>query len=332
MVSDLPEFGWIGRGLNRPECVLTHRSGWVFAASWEGRGGVSAIAPDGRVLHHLARADGPAIRPNGVALEPDGGFLIAHLGDEDGGVHRLHPDGALEPVLTEVNGRPIPPSNFPVVDSMGRLWLTVSTRLTPRARDYNPAACTGMIILKDHRGARVVADDLGYANELIVADDGRRLFVNETFRRRLVAYDIAADGALKGPRVIAAFGPGDFPDGLAMDAEGCFWVTSIVTNRLIRISPDGRSELVLEDCDAGHAAWVEDAFQSGTMGRPHLDGIRSRALRNISSLAFGGPDLRTGHLGCLLGESIATLRLPVAGKALPHFTYDIDRLTRRLAA
>jgi hypothetical protein len=57
------------------------------------------------------------------------------------------------------------------------------------------------------------------------------------------------------------------------------------------------------------------------MGRPHLDQVVSRRLRNISSLAFGGADLRTGYLGCLLGDSIATFRSPVAGFPPAHWTW-----------
>jgi sugar lactone lactonase YvrE len=235
-------------------------------------------------------------------------------------------------VLIEVGGRPIPPSNFPVVDALGRLWLSVSTTLMPRARDYNPDAATGMIILRDGKGARVVADDLGYANEFLVSPDGSSLFANETFRRRLVRYDIAADGSLIGPEVLATFGVGTFPDGLAMDQANNLWVTSIVSNRVIRVAPDGSQTVFLEDSETEHLAWVEAAFQGGTMGRPHLDGIRSKALRNVSSLAFGGPDLRTGYLGCLLGDSIATVAMPVAGQPLPHFTYNIDSLIRGLKA
>jgi hypothetical protein len=49
--------------------------------------------------------------------------------------------------------------------------------------------------------------------------------------------------------------------------------------------------------------------------------VKSKQLRNISSLAFGGPDLRTGYLGCLLGESVATLRMPVAGHPPIHWNY-----------
>jgi hypothetical protein len=58
------------------------------------------------------------------------------------------------------------------------------------------------------------------------------------------------------------------------------------------------------------------------MNRPHLDTIISRRLRNISSLAFGGKDLKTVYLGCLLGDSLATFRSPVAGRPPVHWLFD----------
>ena len=103
--------------------MLTHESGHVIAADWTDSGGVSVISPGGAVGRVLAKtrlADGP-LRPNGICLEPGGSTLAAHLGPELGGVFRLHPDGALEPVLTEIGGQPVPPSNFPLRDRQGRL-------------------------------------------------------------------------------------------------------------------------------------------------------------------------------------------------------------------
>jgi hypothetical protein len=120
---------------------------------------------------------------------------------------------------------------------------------------------------------------------------------------------------------VAEFGPGIFPDGLAFDAEGGVWITSVVSNRVIRVAPDGSQRLMLEDCDAAHLDWVEQAYQADAMGRPHLDAIKSRRLRNVSSLAFGGPDLRTAYLGCLLGDSIATFRAPIAGAPPVHWSH-----------
>ena len=93
----------------------------------------------------------------------------------------------------------------------------------------------------------------------------------------------------------------------------------IVSLAVIRVAPDGRASVVLEDADEAHVAWAEAAYRDGSMGRPHLDGVRSRRLRNVSSLAFGGPGLRTAYLGCLLGDSLMHFRSPVAGHPPAHW-------------
>ena len=108
---------------------------------------------------------------------------------------------------------------------------------------------------------------------------------------------------------------------MTFDAQGGVWITSIVSNRVIRVTPEGDQEIVLEDSDPDHLAWVEEAYQAGELGRPHLDGVKSKRLKNISSLAFGGPDLKTAYLGCLLGDSIAFFRSPIAGVAPAHWSY-----------
>jgi len=322
-----PQFTFTGHGLTRPECVLAHGSGFLFASDWTGRGGVSAIAPDGRTARIEIADPELTLRPNGIALEPGGSFLLAHLGAETGGLYRLFPDGMVETVLTQVDGAPLPPSNFPLLDSEGRVWLTVSTRKVPRAADYRPDAASGFIIVIEKGKARIVADGLGYTNEIALSADGRHLFVNETFGRRLTRFALAEDSALTEPTTIWRFGAGDYPDGLAIDVEGHLWVTSIVSNRVLRIAADGAGvETIIEDADSEHVAQAEEAYATGTMGRPHLDKQPAPVLRNVSSLAFGGADLRTAYLGCLLGDAIASFRAPVAGSRPVHFDFDISPL------
>ena len=68
-------------------------------------------------------------------------------------------------------------------------------------------------------------------------------------------------------------------------------------------------------------AWVECAYVAGEIDRPHLDGVKSRMLRNISSIAFGGDDRRTVYLGCLLDDAIYAFRSPVAGLAPAHWNW-----------
>lgn len=319
-VTPLDSLRFIGNGLVRPECVLANAAGDLYTADW--RGGVAHIRPDGsQALYAGPGPDGQPLKPNGIALLRDGSFLIAHLGADDGGVYRAQRNGQVAPWLQRVDGLDLPPTNFVVEDAWGRFWVTVSTRLMPRALGYRRSCNDGFIVRVDSRGAAIVADGLGYTNEVAVDPGGQWLYVNETFGRRLSRFALHADGSLGPRQVVSEFGPGTFPDGLAFDVEGQAWVVSIVSNRLIRVAPDGTQTLWLEDSDAGHLAQVERAFDAGTMGRPELDGIRSRCLRNISSIAFAGPDRRTAVLGCLLGDRLATLEMPVAGLAPTHWSF-----------
>jgi sugar lactone lactonase YvrE len=316
----LNELKWHGDELLRPECVLANLRGDMICSNW--RGGVSFISAQGITRSIAARiSKSREARPNGIAALPDGALLFADLGATEGGVFKLSPDGRIAPWLEQVDGTDLPPTNFPLADRFGRIWITVSTRVQPRADDYRPTAKSGFVVLVDHAGARIVADGLGYTNECAVSADGKHFYVNETFARRLSRFDIAQNGALSGKTTITAFGPGTFPDGLALDVEGHFWVTSIVSNRVLRVAPDGAQTLMLEDCTAEHLAWVEAAFASGTMGRPHLDTPGGKVLKNISSLAFGGPDMRTAYLGSLQGTKIASFRAPVAGVPSSHAEY-----------
>lgn len=335
----IEHLSFVGHGLSRPECALAHQSGVVVVPDWTEDGGVSVVFPDNSVKRHLAAnwaevaaqcgLDEP-LRPNGICLLDGGAILMAHLGAEKGGVFRLDPDGRVSVEMFEVEGQTLPPSNFVTVDDTGRLWVTVSTRKLPRAAAYRHDVADGFIVRVDQKGARIVADGLGYTNECLVHPDGKRLFVNETFARRLTSFDIGADGSLGNRHTIATLGKGIFPDGLAFDWRGDAWLTSIVSNRVLRVTDSGHVEVYLEDVDPGHIEWVEQAWCDHEMGRPHLDKAAGKRLRNVSNLAFCGRDLDHAVLGCLLGDRLATFEMPVQGHRPVHWTFDIAPLIRAL--
>jgi sugar lactone lactonase YvrE len=321
VVIDLDTLGAVGSGLVRPECVLANHHGDLYTADW--RGGVAHTRPDGtQTLYTAPMVDGLTLRPNGIALLADGSFLVTQLGESDGGVYHLSRDGQIRPWLMQVDGVDLPPTNFVVQDGAGRTWITVSTRQSPRARAYRSDMADGFIVCVDALGgAAIVADGLGYTNEVALDASGEWLYANETFGRRVSRFRVSASGAL-GPReAFASLGEGSYPDGLAFDEAGHLWVVSIVSNRLIRIAPDGSQRIWLEDVEPQHLAWTEAAYQAGEMGRPHLDGVRSQRLRNISSIAFAGPERRTGVLGCLLGDQLITLNMPAPGLAPHHWSF-----------
>src|SRR5688572_4364011 len=215
---DAVEFA--GSNLARPECVICTRAGDVFAS--DRRGGVSHIRPDGaHSIYGGATLDlsGPLL-PNGIALDRDGSFLIAHLAEGEGGVFRLYRDGRLMPVLRQVDGSDLHVTNFVLRDTQDRLWVTISTRQCPRIKSFRPDVADGYIVLIDMRGARIVADGLGFTNECRIDPSGQWLYVNETYTRRLTRFRVDGDGALSQREVVTEFGPGEFPDGLAFDVEG----------------------------------------------------------------------------------------------------------------
>jgi sugar lactone lactonase YvrE len=316
----LERLAFVGSGLVRPECVLATADGCLYAADW--RGGVACVRPDGTQALYVSQLPGERpLRPNGIAVLRDGSFLLADLGETQGGVFALSRGGEVRPFLEAVDGEALPPSNYVALDAAARIWITISTRHVPRARAYRGDVADGFIVLVDARGARIVADGLGYTNEALVSPDGAWLYVNETFARRLSRFPLRESGDLGPKETVTTFGHGTYPDGLSFDAQGGVWITSIVSNRVIRVAQDGSQTLMLEDEDPAHTEWAEQAYLAGTMGRAHLDKAAGKLLRNISSLAFGGPDLCTAYLGCLLGDRIASFRSPNSGAPSVHWHY-----------
>ena len=252
----------LGYDLHRRESVLAVANGDLFVS--DSRGGVTRICSSGFQELYAGRSqelDG-YLHPNGIALEADGSFLIAHLTDDRGGVFRLQRDGDVSPVLLEVGGASLPPPNFVARDGNGRMWATVSTRVRPRDLDYRKESATGFIVLDDGRGARIVADGLGHTNECGMSPDGRWLYVVETFARRLSRFPLLATNELGGKEVVAEFGKGSFPDGLAFDTDGGVLLSCIIGNRLLRVAGDGSTEVLLDAGDPAYVDEVEHAYQT----------------------------------------------------------------------
>ena len=279
----LADLAFLGRDLARPECIVATARGEVFAS--DRRGGIARVRPDGPELI-LARKGQRGVDdflPNGFASLPDRSFMVANLGPS-GGVYRLLPDGALVPEVLEVDGMTLPPTNFANAEHTTgalRLWVSVSTRKVPREQAMRSDVADGYIVLQDARGARVVADGLGFTNENSLDPMGRWLYVNETMARRLSRFAVNGDG-LGARETVAEFGEGIFPDGFAFDAEGGIWIASVVSNRLLRIAPDGSRSVVLDDGDPEVIARAERNFAEHRFTR-----LLERALRLLAGALIG---------------------------------------------
>jgi sugar lactone lactonase YvrE len=303
----------IGNGLNRPECVLAASDGAIYAGDWTY--GIAKIAQDG-TTGPAVEADliGQGFRPNGIALLPDGDFLITNMA-RLGGVWRVGRQGDVTPFVTEVAGRPIPPTNFVLVDG-DRIWITISST-TRNHQHFTATANTGQILLVQDGAVTLAADGLNWTNELRVSPDRKYLFVNETFACRTTRFDLAADGTLSGP-VQINFPNSIYPDGMAFDAEGGLWIACVISNRLIRLAPDLTWTILLEDADPALAE-IALEYSRGDLTWDRISKSRGTRLSNLSSIAFGGADLKTVYLGGLGHDSVMVLHSTLSGAPMSHW-------------
>ena len=318
-IISLDDIAFVGSGLVRPECVLCTSDGALYVS--DKRGAFVRIGADGQqtLFGEGLACFGKPLFVNGFDLLSDGSALLTQL-DDPGGVWRYTAAGTFEPFLLEVDGEPLPGTNFVHADAQGRVWVTVSTRARPRTLARTPKRADGFIVLVEHGTARIVADGLCFTNECKVDASGQWLYVNQTYARLLTRYPIRKNSDLGPAETVAQFGAGIFPDGLTFDVQGGVWITSPYSNSLVRVDRDGRQTLLFDDIDPDFIAEIERLYQADELvSKPPPTRVPSRLLGNISSLAFGGPAMTTAYIGALLGQHVARVTLPVAGLPPPHW-------------
>ncbi|MCA8904581.1 MAG: SMP-30/gluconolactonase/LRE family protein, partial [Hyphomonas sp.] len=103
-------------------------------------------------------------------------------------------------------------------------------------------------------------------NTMQFSPDGRTFYTCDSAEQEILAYDHDPEtGALTGRRIFATTYEFDgFPDGSAVDSEGCLWTCLWNASRVVRFTPEG-----------------------------DVDQVVILAAPRPTSVAFGGPDLRT---------------------------------------
>lgn len=323
---DVTSIRTVGQQLQRPECILAQHDGSLLAA--DARGGVMHIKTSGEQQLILPASAGAPLTgdgltrgslPNGLALDPEGNVVIANIGTDR--VELLTRTGELRVLLDEIDGSPLGKVNFVLRDSKDRLWITVSTRVSPWPDAIRCNLADGYVVLIDDRGARIVADGLAFTNEIRFDAKEEFLYVAETTAKRVSRFRVLDNGEL-GPRQTygpSSLGPG-LIDGLAFDAYGNLWCAMIFADRLVAILPTGEVHTILEDGNKEATAAFEAAFSTGEivpMGIIEKTG--GKIAPWITSVTFGGPDLRTVFLGSLKHDSIPCFPSPVAGLPMAHW-------------
>jgi sugar lactone lactonase YvrE len=173
----------------------------------------------------------PTTIPFSIDWTPDGRLLV--VSGQEQLLLRREPDGSL---VTGADLRPLSghPCNEIVVDGRGNAYINGGGLDLPGQK-----IASGIIALLAPDGtAQQVADDIDFPNGMAVTPDNSTLIIAESHRRRLTAFDIAADGGLSNRRVWADLGDGT-PDGICIDAEHAVWYADVPNRRCVRVREGG---------------------------------------------------------------------------------------------
>jgi hypothetical protein len=96
-------------------------------------------------------------------------------------------------------------------------------------------------------------------------------------------------------------------------------VTLIGVDQLGFITPEGDFQVVLQLGSADGIDAFRAALRERRVGYPELIGVSEENVRILTSLTFGGADLRTVYLGSVMGDRLACFRSPVAGLPMAHW-------------
>jgi sugar lactone lactonase YvrE len=129
------------------------------------------------------------------------------------------------------------------VDRQGRFWAG-----TINAVHWD--APTGSLYrMTPQRTITRMQGDAICPNGIAWSPDDRTLYFVESFRYAIFAYDFdVATGAIANRHLFASVdhGAGAFPDGLTVDADGCVWCAHNVVGRVVRYTPAGEVDRILQ--------------------------------------------------------------------------------------
>jgi sugar lactone lactonase YvrE len=193
---------------------------WHCGSLWFsdiGGGKVWRVKPGGEPEVVVSTIKGPS----GLGFTAAGDMLVASLVDAT--VHRVGNDGTAAPFCGPDKHGTWGTNDMATAGS--RSYVTCSGRKHQSGESLEDIAQdTGKILMIDHDtgDCQVVASGYRMPNGIVVASGGKRLIVAELFAKRLLEFDIAADGTLSNMRVFAALDC--YADGLCLDAGGSVWV------------------------------------------------------------------------------------------------------------
>ncbi|WP_114422611.1 SMP-30/gluconolactonase/LRE family protein [Nocardioides houyundeii] len=201
------------------EDVVVAPDGSVYTGTENGV--VWRLSPDGTRTDRVADTGG---RPLGLELFDNGDLLVC---DATRGLLVLHQDGAVEELVTRVDGVPMRFCNNAAIAADGTIWFSDSSQLYGVERwkdDFVQDTRTGRLLRRDPDGSvSVVLQGLAFANGVALSKGEEFVAVAETGARTVVRYWLT--GARSGQRDFLCTDLPGYPDNISRGSDGLVWVT-----------------------------------------------------------------------------------------------------------
>lgn len=215
----------------------------------------------------------------GLTVDRSGRLIACETGNRR--VTRTEPDGRISVLASHYRGKALNRPNDLIARSDGSIYFTDPAYRLPTPTEPRELDVQGVYRVAPDGSVHLVLDDFSFPNGLALSPDERILYVADSDRKHIRAFDVAKDGSCSNGRLFGdmqASEPG-VPDGMKVDQKGNIY------------------------CGGGGGLWV---FSPGGdhLGRLVLpDWPRN--------LAWGDSDWRTLYVTA--GTSVYRLRLPGAG-------------------
>ena len=249
-------------GIEGPAC---DSEGNIFAVNFERQQTIGRVSPDGKG-EVFVTLPGKSIG-NGIRFDRDGTMYVADYV----GHNVLKVDPKTRKVSVFAHADEMNQPNDLAIGPDGVLY----------ASDPNWSNGSGQLWRIDQHGkVTQLAKEMGSTNGIEVSSDGTTLYVNESIQRKIWAFAINKDGAIKDKRLLK-----EFPDH-GCDVDGNLYVTRYGKGSVAKVSPKGK---VLQEIDVLGA-------------RP-------------SNICFGGPDGRTAYVTEVEHQRLVQFRVDRPGLA-----------------
>ena len=197
----------------------------------------------------------PSGNSNGLTVDRQGRLVVCEHGNRR--VSRIEPDGTLTVLADAYGGRRLNSPNDVVVRSDGCIYFTDPPYgIEPEQREQ---PCNGVYRILPDGTLELLADDFDRPNGLAFSPDERVLYIDDSPRRHVRAFDVLPDGRIANSRLFADMDhpqPGS-PDGMKVDRNGNVYVTG--ATGVWVFEPDGTHLGVIVTPERpANCAWGDD--------------------------------------------------------------------------